>query len=72
MRSLRLDWHKFTPLQRVLCLIDMVLNPKATTWPCIYTDLSNRSDAYTLPKGHVAITAKSDSVEYTAWCIRWL
>lgn len=66
------DFKKFTPLQKLLALIDLILNPRATNWPFLYADYSKESDLPDAPDNHIIIKSfiKDNKIHY--WCIRWL
>lgn len=67
MKAIYLDWNKFTWLQRLLAVIDLILNPRASNYPFL-----NSYEDIELPKRHIAVKSfTKDNVRYY-WCIRWL
>lgn len=62
------DWATFSFLQRVLAVIDIILNPKATDWPFLSCNIA---DSYELPKNHWVIKQFNKEDKHWVWCIRW-
>ena len=65
------DFKKFTLLQKVLVIIDLILNPRATNYPFLYTP-DFHSIKKSLPKRHIVIKQFEKDGKHWVWCIRWL
>lgn len=66
------DFKKFTFLQKVLVIIDLILNPRAYNYPFIYS-LKGDYDFYRIkPPYHLVVKEFIKGDEYHMWCIRWL
>jgi len=71
---MREDWKKFTFLQKILVVIDLVLNPKARDYPFLYCQKVNGQDKYDFShlKKHLIIKEFDRDERHWLWCIRWL
>ena len=62
------DWEKFTPLQKILVIIDLILNPKAPDYPFLYSD----GFIEKLPPNHFGVKGFVKDGKHWVWCIRWI
>lgn len=67
------DFKKFTLLQKVLVVIDLILNPKAINYPFLYQYLIEGVEIYefNIPR-HLVIKKFIKDGMYHYWCIRWV
>lgn len=65
------DMKEFSLLQKVLVIIDLMLNPRATTYPFLYTDIDIDKEYIGLEK-HLIIKEFDKDGKHWLWCIRWL
>jgi hypothetical protein len=64
------DFKEFSWLQKILALIDLLLNPRAVTYPFITVKTGDawRSEF----KRHLIIKEMTKGDETELWCLRWL
>jgi len=63
---------KYTPLQRLLIVVDKILNPKATTLPFYYTEKINGHFYYKKPERCIVVRRFVENDTIHIWVIRWL
>lgn len=66
------DWKKFNLLQKILVVIDLILNPKSYTYPFLYTEIKKDMLEIELPPKHLVIKSFIKDNKIWFWCIRWI
>lgn len=66
------DFKQFTLLEKVVCFVDLLINPNALDYPISYTDLNPRQHTRK-PFGHlVTVKEVNNNGRYKIIYLRWI